>query len=276
MIKKDNLSPEQAIAAEPTINVWVQANAGTGKTSVLIARLLRILFRSDEPLGGILCLTYTNAAAGEMRNRILAALREWAMATDEDLCELLRDITTNKNPTAQDVAHALDIFFKYIDNPDVLKIKTIHGFCEEILHRFPTEAGISPSWSLISDAPQRVLLNDALSQLIKSSSNDKRTVDAFNHIVGVMSEYKLDDLLGYIEQQYEHFFVLNDFDNYRKYFIDTIEKKLNIKNHNLIKHDPKKLENILDCARGENHPTKTLEKLIYLTEQYIKNTIDFD
>ena len=88
MIKKPPLSPEQDIAANPTENIWVQANAGTGKTSILIQRLLRILFRTPAPgTNGILCLTYTNAGAGEMRNRILSALRDWAMSSDEELQE---------------------------------------------------------------------------------------------------------------------------------------------------------------------------------------------
>ena len=80
MAKKTILSLEQDWAANPQENVWVQANAGTGKTSVLTQRLLRILFRSpDCAVSGVLCLTYTNAGAGEMRNRILSALRKWAL-----------------------------------------------------------------------------------------------------------------------------------------------------------------------------------------------------
>ena len=158
--KKSTLSPEQNKAAEPSENVWVQANAGTGKTSVLVQRLLRILFRSNAD-GGILCLTYTNAGAGEMRNRILSMLRSWALASDDDLRDMLAGVAFNTSPTDHDLKMARDIFFKYIDNPDILKIKTIHGFCEEILHRFPLEAGLSPAWSLISDANQKVLLQDA-------------------------------------------------------------------------------------------------------------------
>ena len=90
MAKKTILSPEQDAAANPTKNVWVQANAGTGKTSVLTQRLLHRLFRThDCSASGILCLTYTNAGAGEMRNRILRALREWAMADDATLIDML-------------------------------------------------------------------------------------------------------------------------------------------------------------------------------------------
>ena len=129
MRKKAPLSSEQDFAAEPSRNVWVQANAGTGKTSVLIERLLRILFRDTGANSGILCLTYTNAAAGEMRDRILGALRDWAIATDDELRGLLVGISKNQNPTDTDIAHARSVFFKYIDTPDLLKIKTIHGFC---------------------------------------------------------------------------------------------------------------------------------------------------
>ena len=139
MTKKHQLSPEQDVAANPSDNVWVQANAGTGKTSVLVNRLLRILFRSDDiKHSGILCLTYTNAGAGEMRNRILAALREWAVASDDELIELLDSVALHKPATNADIAHAREVFFWYIDNPDALKVKTIHSFCEEILYRFPT------------------------------------------------------------------------------------------------------------------------------------------
>ena len=125
MRKKAPLSSEQDFAAEPSRNVWVQANAGTGKTSVLIERLLRILFRDTGVNSGILCLTYTNAAAGEMRGRILSALRNWAMANDDELRELLVGVSKNTAPTDADLAHARAVFFRYIDNPDLLKIKTI-------------------------------------------------------------------------------------------------------------------------------------------------------
>ena len=279
MIKKDTLSAEQEFAAQPTRNVWVQANAGTGKTSVLTARLLRILFRDNTNNSGILCLTYTNAAAGEMRARILAALRDWAMASDEDLRELLIGVSKNQKPNDADLAHARSVFFKYIDTPDLLKIKTIHGFCEEILHRFPTEAGISPSWSLISDAPQRVLLHDALDKLINFTFNDTNVKDAFDYLVGTVSEHKIDDLLKHLEYQCKNFFEIKDSISYRNYFIDTIKKKLNLtSNKNDIFNDfsIEKLREIIEKAKSEPKPSAKLKNLINLTEQYIDSTIDFE
>ncbi len=284
MAQKRTLSPEQDIAANPTENVWVQANAGTGKTSVLVQRLLRILFRGEITHAGILCLTYTNAGAGEMRNRILAALRTWVRATDDELIELLNGIAENQPATCADAAHAREIFFTYIDNPELLKIKTIHGFCEEILRRFPIEAGVSPSWTLVSDANQRMLLQDAFSKLINSSlsniADGARVTDAFAHIVGRISETYLTDLLDILSSQYKYFFDTENNDNYRNYFIDTTRYFLNLDDAPAAADDTKTLQNIVNMATEEQNtlkkPAKYLDTIINLTQQYIDKTIDFE
>ncbi len=285
MARKTTLSPEQDIAATPTENVWVQANAGTGKTSVLIQRLLRILFRSNNVNhSGILCLTYTNAAAGEMRNRILSALRAWAMASDDELSELLDGVALNRPVSASDIAHARDIFFAYIDNPDILKIKTIHGFCEEVLRRFPIEAGVSPAWTLVSDAAQRVLLQDAFAKLISSSEKNTvhsgRVADAFAHIVNRVSENYMDDLLDILSGQYKNFFQVKNIDNYRKYFIDTTRNFLELNAPILTGVAPEYMQKILDVAvldiNSSKKPAAYLVNVVNSIKQYIDTTIDFE
>ena len=281
MAKKRTLSPEQDIAANPTENVWVQANAGTGKTSVLVQRLLRILFRVPNcEASGILCLTYTNAGAGEMRNRILSALREWATATDAELIDLLDGIAINRPASPDDIAYAREIFFKFIDAPEILKIKTIHGFCEEILHRFPIEAGLSPSWTLVSDSAQRLLLQDAFSNLIKSPENNPCVYDAFAHIVDRVSENYLDDLLDILSSQYKLFFQIENLVKYREYFIDTIKKTLNIERTKNLGFNPSELQDIINLAQQEQNsskkPVKYLDEIINLTKQYINKTADFE
>lgn len=281
MVKKTILSAAQDLAATPTENVWVQANAGTGKTSVLTQRLLRILFRTpDCTASGILCLTYTNAGAGEMRNRILASLRNWALATDAELTELLTGVSVNTTIGADDIAHAREIFFKYIDNPDMLKIKTIHGFCEEILRRFPIEAGVSPSWSLVSDDAQRILLQDTFSKLINSSPTDSNVAGAFSHIVSRISETYMSDLMGILSNQYKLFFQVNDYSKYREYFIDIILKYLNLNDNKPAASDDVLLQKIIDLASEEQKnakkPVKYLEDVINLTKQYIEKTVDFE
>ena len=60
----------QARASDPSASAWVSANAGTGKTEVLVRRVLRLLLAGSQPQR-ILCLTYTKMAAAEMQNRLL-------------------------------------------------------------------------------------------------------------------------------------------------------------------------------------------------------------
>ncbi|MEL7319514.1 MAG: UvrD-helicase domain-containing protein, partial [Pseudomonadota bacterium] len=71
------LKDNQLAAVEPSDNVWLSASAGTGKTQVLSARVLRLLLRSDVEPRQILCLTFTKAGAAEMANRINAVLARW-------------------------------------------------------------------------------------------------------------------------------------------------------------------------------------------------------
>ena len=82
----------QALAAEPDLSAWVAANAGSGKTHVLVNRVLRLLLDGVAP-GRMLCITYTKAAAANMSNRLFRALSEWAVADDEALRATLAKLT---------------------------------------------------------------------------------------------------------------------------------------------------------------------------------------
>ena len=288
MSKNEVFSQSQNIASNPSENIWVQANAGTGKTTVLVRRLLRILFRNGEfnndIAPGILCLTYTNAAAGEMRNRILEQLRKWAMADDAELTELLDGISENTPATKQDLDYARRVFYMYIDNPDVLKIKTIHSFCEEILHRFPLEAGISPAWSLVSGSAQSVLLQDAFDTMIKQSINNaadmQNTMNAFYRIIDIKSEYFIDELRELLLSRYRSFFQVENVNKYREYFIETTKKILNINNETNVSIKPDYLAKIIENAetiqKSSKKPAQYIQNIIDLTKQYIDNTIEFE
>src|SRR5690606_28654086 len=77
-------SRNQARAADPAWSIWVSANAGSGKTFVLTRRVLRLLLAGVEPQA-ILCLTYTKAAAAEMRRRVAHELAQWALMDEAEL-----------------------------------------------------------------------------------------------------------------------------------------------------------------------------------------------
>ena len=78
-------------ATNPNYNIWVSANAGSGKTHVLSQRVIRILLNKIEP-HRILCLTYTKAAANEMKIRIFKQLSNWATMDDDALSVEIKNL----------------------------------------------------------------------------------------------------------------------------------------------------------------------------------------
>ncbi len=146
----------QSQAADPNASAFVSANAGTGKTYVLVTRVLRLLLAGSEP-DRILCLTYTKAAAAEMSNRLFARLAEWTTASDEELAAALRRLT-GATASALQLAAARTLFARTIETPGGLKVQTIHSFCERLLQRFPLEAGVAPGFEVLDDATRAELL----------------------------------------------------------------------------------------------------------------------
>src|SRR6185503_13212575 len=82
------LEGDQLRASAPRDHAALSASAGTGKTHVLTARVLRLLLSGVDP-ASILCLTFTKAGAAEMAERIHGRLAYWVRLKDEDLAQEL-------------------------------------------------------------------------------------------------------------------------------------------------------------------------------------------
>src|SRR5207302_9482048 len=80
----------QARASDPTASAFVSANAGAGKTHVLVQRVIRLLL-SGLPPDKILCLTFTKAAAANMAESVLTTLGHWVTLDDNALDAAIRD-----------------------------------------------------------------------------------------------------------------------------------------------------------------------------------------
>ncbi|MEO1659893.1 MAG: double-strand break repair helicase AddA [Pseudomonadota bacterium] len=148
----------QAAAAHPGQSAWVEANAGSGKTKVLIDRVARLLLRRPDGRPGatpdsILCITYTKAAANEMLARLYDRLGKWAVASDESLRASLAQLEDRApaSYTEEDFREARRLFARALETPGGLRIETIHAFCARILRRFPLEAGIAPGFDAIEE-----------------------------------------------------------------------------------------------------------------------------
>ena len=156
MTPRHDATERQIQAASPAATTWVAANAGSGKTRVLIDRVARLLLRGVEPQR-ILCLTYTKAAATEMQNRLFQRLGGWAMLPDDRLRADLTDLGEGPRFGPDDLARARRLFARALETPGGLRIQTIHSFCATLLRRFPLEAGISPGFSELDDRAARLL-----------------------------------------------------------------------------------------------------------------------
>ncbi len=140
----------QAQAADPAASTWLHANAGSGKTKVLIDRVARLLLSGCDPCE-ILCLTYTRAAASEMQNRLFSRLGAWAMLPEPALRAAIAAVGhAGPLPPAM-LARARQLFARAIEVPGGLRIQTIHAFCAGLLRRFPLEAQVSPAFTELDD-----------------------------------------------------------------------------------------------------------------------------
>ena len=93
------LQDNQLKAADPRGNVWLSASAGTGKTQVLSARVLRLLLTPGVDPSQILCLTFTKAGAAEMANRINAVLARWVRLDAGALGKELKHLGARIDPS---------------------------------------------------------------------------------------------------------------------------------------------------------------------------------
>jgi ATP-dependent helicase/nuclease subunit A len=130
-----SVNQEQLAAIEGSGVVFVSAGAGTGKTTVLVERFLRAVLDRGVSIESILVITYTERAAGELKERIRARLREAGHR------ELAREI-------------------------DRAWISTIHGFCARLLRAHPFESGLDPRFRVLDESQARVLALEAFRQAL--------------------------------------------------------------------------------------------------------------
>ena len=155
----------QTIAAQPSQSVWVSANAGSGKTKVLIDRVARLLLNRATP-DSILCITYTKAAANEMLHRLFDRLGRWSVMAEADLRQELVTLEGRQNSphTEEEIRRARALFAKAVETPGGLRIETIHAFCARVLRRFPLEARVLPGFEEIDDVDAAWLWQRAVEQ----------------------------------------------------------------------------------------------------------------
>jgi ATP-dependent helicase/nuclease subunit A len=169
------LAGNQLLAADPEENVWLSASAGTGKTQVLSARVLRLLLREDVSPSQILCLTFTKAGAAEMANRINAVLARWVRLPETKLFEELGHLGAPNDPATRERARSL--FASVLDCPGGgLRIDTIHAFAQFLIGNFPEEAGLAPGTRVMDDRSRELLAREVLTALVEEAERTQDVV----------------------------------------------------------------------------------------------------
>ena len=163
------LQGAQRDAVDPQESVWLSASAGTGKTQVLSARVLRLLLEPGADPSQILCLTFTKAGAAEMAVRVNAVLARWVRMDGAQLARELDHLGARIDPETQ--ARARSLFARVLDCPGGgLRIDTIHAFAQYLLSAFPAEAEILPGSRAMEDRDRDLLGRDVLSALLAQGS----------------------------------------------------------------------------------------------------------
>jgi ATP-dependent helicase/nuclease subunit A len=164
----------QARASNPFASAFVSANAGSGKTHVLVQRVIRLLLEGVPP-EKILCITFTKAAAANMAERVFSTLGHWVTLDEAALDDAIREAGI-AHPTARLRLSARKLFASALETPGGLKVQTIHALCTRLLQQFPFEANVPARFAVLDDRDQAEMMERAnLAVLLEASRDPEST-----------------------------------------------------------------------------------------------------
>lgn len=159
------------------------ASAGSGKTFTLVKEYLKVLLKSKDifKFQKILAVTFTNKAAGEMKERVLSNLEDFAQGKENDLFEIIaNEITIDKVTIKERSRKILEVI---LQNYSAFSITTIDSFTHKIIKNFAYDLGLTLNFEVEMDAVS--LLNEAVDVLISKIGTDKK-------LTTLLIDYSLD------------------------------------------------------------------------------------
>lgn len=161
-------------------NLLVSAAAGSGKTAVLIERILQRILDEKDPLSidQLVVVTFTNAAAEQMKSKLSAAL----------------EIAVSENPDNRHLLRQLSLI-------DSARISTIDSFCQYIVRNYYNSIDLDPSFRVADQGELKLVMNDVLEEIIekKFENNDKSFIDFVENFA---SKKSLDNIYNIVFDLY--------------------------------------------------------------------------
>jgi ATP-dependent helicase/nuclease subunit A len=151
------------IANDLDATLVVEAAAGTGKTTELVNRIVRVIETGRATITEIVSVTFTEKAAGELKLRLREAL--------EQARNNAKDQYAVEDMVGRDFSRAerLDAAIRQLEEA---QISTIHGFCADLLRERPVEARVDPLFSVLTEAQARRLFDTAFNGWFQEQLND--------------------------------------------------------------------------------------------------------
>lgn len=253
-------------AIDPALSSWIFASAGSGKTTILTSRILRLLLDDVMP-SKILCLTYTKAGASEMQSRINTKLSELVLCSDEELEQKLSTID-GARPSKNRKEKARSLLVKTLDSEAKIKVQTIHSFCQSLIKIFPLEAKVKPNFNLIEGNQEKLLLKQAQKEVLKNAQKDEKLRKIIFEIGGIISDKSLLDVLSKLLSKKEDLIFLRE-----KFFgIDGVITKI-FENFSL--QEDQKAEEIFSDFLNEISLKKLSQLAAELENSKLKTNIEF-
>src|ERR1700687_1117771 len=200
----------QARASDPAASAFVSAHAGSGKTHVLVQRVIRLLLAGVPP-ERILCLTFTKAAAANMAERVFTTLGHWVTLDDDALDAAIVEAGIVRSD-AKLRMRARELFACALETPGGLKVQTIHALCTRLLQQFPFEANVPARFTVLDERDQNEMMERANLAVLLEASRDPESATgrALNIAMASAADVTFKDVVREACLSRDHFMAWTD------------------------------------------------------------------